>query len=438
MVSFDVSSLFTNVPVDESVEIILEKLKLDTSLHDRTNLKPESIVELLDMCLKNTYFSYKYEFYVQKHGAAMGPPVSPIVANLYMEFFEELALGNAPMRPRIWKGYVDDTFCVIERGKESHFLEHLNSIRPTIKFTQELENGGTLSFLDCLVSRNKSVFSVGVYRKPTHTNRYLNFHSHHPVHVKRGIVRCLYDRARDVVTDPITLKREEKHLREVFITNNFPDPFIRSSLQISQRRKNQQNISTKNEKRSICIPYICGISEDIRRVCGQYNRHVIFKSGQTLRSILTKVKDTLPIGMKSNVVYKIPCSCGKVYIGETKCRLETRIKEHQTACEKGDVEKSAIAEHAWKHHHPVMWKGATVVDHVRGWKELLIKEALNIHQIPKQERINRDTGLEISACWNPIMKRSYANHHSNIPSQHRDVISSHGDDTATCQHHVSI
>ena len=68
--------------------------------------------------------------------------------------------------------------------------------------------------------------------------------------------------------------------------------------------------------------------------------------------MLTKVKDTLPLGKQSNVVYRIPCSCGQVYIGETRWRLETRLKEHRDACERGMMEKSAVAEHAWENHHP--------------------------------------------------------------------------------------
>ena len=88
---------------------------------------------------------------------------------------------------------------------------------------------------------------------------------------------------------------------------------------------------------------------------------VVFKSGRTLRSMtmLTKVKATLPPGKQSNVVYRIPCSCGQVYIGETKRRLETRLKEHRDACERGMMEKSAVAEHAWEHHHPIHWEETT-------------------------------------------------------------------------------
>ena len=91
-----------------------------------------------------------------------------------MEFFEELALSTAPTRPRLWKRYVDDTFCVVKRGSdEGVLLTHLNSIRKNIQFTMELESDGKISFLDCLLHRGvDSMLPATVYRKPTHTDRY--------------------------------------------------------------------------------------------------------------------------------------------------------------------------------------------------------------------------------------------------------------------------
>ena len=106
LVSFDVTSLFTNVPTDEAVDIIHRRLLEDEELEERTPLSPDRIAELIRLCLKSTYFSYDGEFYEQREGAAMGFLVSTVVANLYMEFFEELALDSAPCRPRLWKRYM--------------------------------------------------------------------------------------------------------------------------------------------------------------------------------------------------------------------------------------------------------------------------------------------------------------------------------------------
>ena len=88
LVSFDITSLFTNVPIDEVVDVIHRKLteEEEEGLVERTPLQVERIPELLQLCLKSTYFSYNVDFYKQRQGAAMGSPISAVVANLYMEF----------------------------------------------------------------------------------------------------------------------------------------------------------------------------------------------------------------------------------------------------------------------------------------------------------------------------------------------------------------
>ncbi len=98
MVSFDVVSLFTNVPVDETCSIIKEKLLEDTNLHKRTQLhvSVEEIVELLKLCLSTTCFQWRDDFYEQTSGAAMGSPLSPVLANIFVEHFEQ----NCPSQQR--------------------------------------------------------------------------------------------------------------------------------------------------------------------------------------------------------------------------------------------------------------------------------------------------------------------------------------------------
>ena len=168
LVSFDVCSFF-NVLVGEAISVIQERLREDETLEDKTFLSLEQIAELLEMCLKSTYFNYGGNFYEQKEGAALGSPVSAVVTNLYMEFFEELALKMAPTKPRLWKRYVDDTFCILRKGSANKLLCHLNGIRPTIKFTVEQEEDRTLLFLNPILRREDGSLDVSVYRKPTHT-----------------------------------------------------------------------------------------------------------------------------------------------------------------------------------------------------------------------------------------------------------------------------
>ena len=97
--SHDVTSLFTSVPIDPALNLIKDLLEKDEKVNDRTVLSVQNIMELLGFCLNNTYFSFQNKFYEQVEGVAMGSPVSPIVANLYMEYFEEKVLTSAANPP---------------------------------------------------------------------------------------------------------------------------------------------------------------------------------------------------------------------------------------------------------------------------------------------------------------------------------------------------
>ena len=92
---------------------------------------------------------------------------------LYMEFFEELVLETALTRPRLWKRYVNDTFCILRKGSTEELLHHHNRVRPTITSTVEMEEDGKILFLDTLLWGEDGSLNVSVYRKPTHMDRYL-------------------------------------------------------------------------------------------------------------------------------------------------------------------------------------------------------------------------------------------------------------------------
>ena len=151
--------------------------------------------------------------------------------------------------------------------------------------------------------------------------------------------------------------------------------------------------------------YITGVSERIRKACDKFDLRVVFKSGPTLRSLLTKVKDPLPKEKLAGVVYQIPCQCGKVYVGETQRRLETRVKEHRNACNKGDTWKSAIAEHQWDQQDQVDWDATRVLDRATRPVQLKVKESLHIERTPANNRLNRDEGYELPGCWIATMNK---------------------------------
>ena len=223
--SYDVSALFTSVPIDPALQIIKDLLVKDNTLKERTVMDVEDIILLLEFCLKNTYFSFQGQFYEQVEGAAMGSPVSPIVANLYMEYLEQKALSTAPHPPKFWGRYVDDTFVIHKEATKQGFLQHINSVDPAIRFTvEDNKEDGSIPFLDTIVKPEADgSLSITVYRKPTHTDQYLQWDSHHHLSAKFSVIQTLSHRASTMCSDPELLQKEKEHLRKALTKCNYPN-----------------------------------------------------------------------------------------------------------------------------------------------------------------------------------------------------------------------
>ena len=113
MVSYDVKALFTSVPIQPALNTIQGLLEDDKELHQRTTMSVKNIITLLEFCLRNTYFTFQGRYFEQQEGAAMGSPISLIVANLYMGRFETKAINSSLHPPYLWKRFVDDTFTIL-------------------------------------------------------------------------------------------------------------------------------------------------------------------------------------------------------------------------------------------------------------------------------------------------------------------------------------
>ena len=139
----------------------------------------------------------------------MGSPVSPIVTNLYIEYFEQKALSTAPT-PRHWQRYVDDTFVTHKEIHKQDFLEHINSVDPAIQFTVENNKEDmAIPFLDTIVKPEADeTLSITVYRKPPHMDQYLQWVSHHHLSAKFSVIHTLSHRAQMVCSNPELLHKE--------------------------------------------------------------------------------------------------------------------------------------------------------------------------------------------------------------------------------------
>ena len=205
----------------------------------------------------------------QVEGAAMGSPISPIVANLFMENFEMRALQSSPNPPLLWKRFVDDTFIINNKAHKEEFLTHINSVDSNIQFTAEDPGpDGSLPFLDILITHNEEGrLETSVYRKPTHMDQYLQWDSHHPISSKYSVVGTLYHRAKTICSNNVKLQQEDDHLTRALGNCNYPRWALnRVKIRMNnptQKKKNKNTQQNNTPKPYITVPYYRGLSESV-------------------------------------------------------------------------------------------------------------------------------------------------------------------------------
>ena len=120
----------------------------DNTLSERTNLDVSEIMLGIRLCVNNMFFSANNKIYQQIQGLPMVSNLSPVLANIAMQYIETTALSTFNNSVKLWKRYVDDTFVIIKKQLIDDLHRHINSIHPGIQFTIEKEQNHSISFLD--------------------------------------------------------------------------------------------------------------------------------------------------------------------------------------------------------------------------------------------------------------------------------------------------
>jgi len=244
---FDVVSLFTKIPVELALEVTQRRLTDWTEFENHTNWSIDDVCQGLKICLESTFLHFRGKNYKQVFGTAMGSPVSAVVANIVMEDIESRAIKTSFCAPRLWKRYVDDTFVLIEQRHLANFADHINKVDSSIKFTMETESNGSIPFLDVLVKKGTmGQISTSVFRKATHTGRYLNCRSEHPLQHKRSVVNTLLRLANTICNDEENRQAEIAIVKTSLIENGCPERMIRFP---NKRHESKQ----KEETRSLAV-----------------------------------------------------------------------------------------------------------------------------------------------------------------------------------------
>ena len=217
-VSFDVESLFTNVPLKRTVNIILDRIYNDGLF--TTTLKKCTLKKLILDCCSKTAFSFDEQIYVQKDGVSMGSSLGPVLANIILTEFERLIVSEliADGTIAFYKRYVDDTLVLIKPSNISAVLAKFNSFDPNLKFIVDTFPEGIVHFLDTKVS----VDGTDIYRKDTHTGQYSRFLSFEPFHRKTAWLKSLYHRAFKICSTKAPFKNQIEIIKSFMSWNGYP------------------------------------------------------------------------------------------------------------------------------------------------------------------------------------------------------------------------
>ena len=297
--------MFTSIPLHIAFQIVQERAENDEEWKANTNFSVPTLIILLKLCLENTPFMWKEEYYMMIYGTSMGNILSMFIAGIIMEYIDNKvnnAVISKTLPPnKMWKREVDDILTIVNKNDIPQYLDFMNAQFEGMTFSHELpqqitkHNKTTISipFIGVKIEWDsvEKRCIVSVYRHNVWTAVYLNYFSYSPTSHKRGCINTLLSRAHDIIKDPKILKKEILFIIEIFRYNNYPLWFIRSCIKRYQLKHNKPkpeplkpiDINTK--------------MEDIRKIkkenIGIFDMVKLTGKGRTLQVIIKEMNDII-------------------------------------------------------------------------------------------------------------------------------------------------
>lgn len=260
--------------------------------------------------------------------------------------------------PRVWLRYVDDVFAVVKERHLNQLLQLINSQHETIEFTVEKEVNGSLPFLDLRVSRSEdNSLSFSIYRKPTHTDRFITTDSYHNGSNKKAAFHSMAHRLYNIPMSKQAFNEEKQYIIDTAAKNGYSRKFIDKIFNQHHQKKRFREKTTlepvNEPKYRISVPYCPPFTNQLGAKLRRHNIELVTSTTSTLKSQLCNYKDKQS-PQQSSGIYSIGCNnCDNIYIGQTSRRIETRVKEHIRYTKNGDRDKSGVAEHMHQHQHTI-------------------------------------------------------------------------------------
>ena len=226
--SLDVESLFTNVPVEETINITLDRVYRS----EKESLPiPEDILrDMLKACTTEAPFlSHQGELYRQVDGVSMGSPLGVFFANMYMATVEERTFREH-QKPKIYGRYIDDIFITIKEADDTRKIADALKRNSVLNFTIEHSQQKTLPFLDVLVKQQEGQFKTTVFTKTTNVGRCLNARGECPEAYKKSVVSAYVKRALTHCTSWREVNSELDRIRQLLTNNGYADRIIETAI----------------------------------------------------------------------------------------------------------------------------------------------------------------------------------------------------------------
>ena len=373
--SLDIKSLYTNIPVRKCID----KLKshfLNSNLN--LPLPIDKIFQICTLCTNLCYFEFKGQFYKQISGLPMGSPLSGVLACLYLEILESGPFQQILPQNSYYFRYIDDTLLIHDKHLViPTLISKLNSVEPSINFTYETESNHTLPFLDIKIHNTDTYPLFDVFRKPTDTSDYINFHSHHDNRIKTGMIIGFYLRAYRICS-PCYIKAEEDKLFHILTTLQYPKYFIlnarKKALKIHHTAKNtniNSNIN-KSSNQHIILPF-SPLIPTIRKNIRKLGLNITTSGSKTIKDIVGRnTKSSIPTEAG---IYSIKCHiCKKTYVGETSRNIQIRLSEHKRAIKHGNLD-NAMVIHMSDTGHDFDLEGAKMLKYAHNKRRRKMLEA---------------------------------------------------------------
>ena len=248
LISFDVESSFTNIPLEECIDLALA-VKYISEGNPDLKLTPSDLKRLFSFATAETHFLFKGSLYDQIDGVAMGSALAPVVANLFMGHHENIWLEQY-QGPEVlfYRRYVDDMFCLFHSEQDATaFFDYINSQHPNIRFTFEKEIDHVLPFLDVLIDNTyHGCFVTSTFRKKTFTGLPTNYLSFAPLSYKIGLIRTLIDRVFKINNTWLGFYKDIRKLAFILRKNLFPVHLIDKCVYRYLNTAINRNGSTQN------------------------------------------------------------------------------------------------------------------------------------------------------------------------------------------------